>query len=247
MSTEELSFLASIADAPDDDTPRKVFADWLEEHGQEDRASLIRHQCETRLECPVTFRDGVACVLPNEETWLGLTGGGSVDLPVLSKMLSMISSVTFPADVDAVVARGFVSKVVCGWDEWQAHGDSILADPWTPGLDEVELTDHPTGVPGDGLGIVIGPGGFVRLPIAGKVVEVRNDSPEDIHSMAEDFLNRRWHRDGKQVVRKWAFPPNPRPGVLEVPMFEFGTNQRGRYPAHVHHVNFDRVLPEPII
>jgi uncharacterized protein (TIGR02996 family) len=31
---------------PDDDTPRLIFADWLEENGQADRAALIRYQCE---------------------------------------------------------------------------------------------------------------------------------------------------------------------------------------------------------
>jgi uncharacterized protein (TIGR02996 family) len=31
---------------PDDDTPRLIFADWLEENGQIDRAALIRYQCE---------------------------------------------------------------------------------------------------------------------------------------------------------------------------------------------------------
>jgi uncharacterized protein (TIGR02996 family) len=31
---------------PDDDTPRLVFADYLEENGQGDRAALIRYQCE---------------------------------------------------------------------------------------------------------------------------------------------------------------------------------------------------------
>jgi uncharacterized protein (TIGR02996 family) len=34
--------------APDDDTPRLVFADFLDENGQPDRAALIRLQCEKR-------------------------------------------------------------------------------------------------------------------------------------------------------------------------------------------------------
>ncbi len=36
---------ALIAD-PDDDVPRLVYADWLEEHGRPERARLIRGQCE---------------------------------------------------------------------------------------------------------------------------------------------------------------------------------------------------------
>src|SRR4051794_12921603 len=40
--------LAAICDQPEDDAPRLVYADWLEEHGQADdraRAELIRVQC----------------------------------------------------------------------------------------------------------------------------------------------------------------------------------------------------------
>jgi uncharacterized protein (TIGR02996 family) len=40
------TFLGAILAEPDDDTPRLVFADWLEEHGDLDRATFIRLQCE---------------------------------------------------------------------------------------------------------------------------------------------------------------------------------------------------------
>jgi uncharacterized protein (TIGR02996 family) len=39
-------FLADIVANPEDDTPRLVFADWLEENGQEERAEFIRVQIE---------------------------------------------------------------------------------------------------------------------------------------------------------------------------------------------------------
>jgi uncharacterized protein (TIGR02996 family) len=41
----ETVFLRDIHASPDDDTPRLVFADWLEDHGDPDRAELIRLQC----------------------------------------------------------------------------------------------------------------------------------------------------------------------------------------------------------
>jgi uncharacterized protein (TIGR02996 family) len=44
MSQEEV-FLKAIIDAPDDDAPRLIFADWLDEHGDSDRAEFIRVQC----------------------------------------------------------------------------------------------------------------------------------------------------------------------------------------------------------
>lgn len=44
------AFLAAIHDAPDDDAPRLVFADWLEENGQPERAEFLRIQVEMRRE-----------------------------------------------------------------------------------------------------------------------------------------------------------------------------------------------------
>jgi uncharacterized protein (TIGR02996 family) len=42
----ESAFLRAIAETPEDDAPRLIFADWLEEHGHTDRARFIREQCE---------------------------------------------------------------------------------------------------------------------------------------------------------------------------------------------------------
>jgi uncharacterized protein (TIGR02996 family) len=44
--TDEAALLAAIAARPDDDTPRLVYADWLDDHGDADRAEFIRLQCE---------------------------------------------------------------------------------------------------------------------------------------------------------------------------------------------------------
>lgn len=45
MKNQEQAFLEAILEHPDDDTPRLIFADWLEEHGDADRAEFIRLQC----------------------------------------------------------------------------------------------------------------------------------------------------------------------------------------------------------
>jgi uncharacterized protein (TIGR02996 family) len=44
--THEEAFLQDIAAHPDDDAPRLICADWIEEHGDPERAELIRVQCE---------------------------------------------------------------------------------------------------------------------------------------------------------------------------------------------------------
>src|SRR5690348_9287401 len=43
--TRDEAFLRAVCAAPDDDTPRLVYADWLEENRQAERAEFIRVQC----------------------------------------------------------------------------------------------------------------------------------------------------------------------------------------------------------
>jgi uncharacterized protein (TIGR02996 family) len=42
----ETAFLEAIREAPQDDTPRLVYADWLDDQGEHERAEFIRVQCE---------------------------------------------------------------------------------------------------------------------------------------------------------------------------------------------------------
>ena len=44
--SERAAFVSAILDNPADDTVRLVFADWLEEHGEPERAEFIRCQIE---------------------------------------------------------------------------------------------------------------------------------------------------------------------------------------------------------
>src|SRR5688572_9295030 len=45
MNSDESALLQTIVENPDDDAPRLVYADWLDEHGQPERAEFIRVQC----------------------------------------------------------------------------------------------------------------------------------------------------------------------------------------------------------
>src|SRR5262249_8069317 len=44
MSLDD-AFLRDICERPDDDAPRLIYADWLEENGHAERAEFIRLQC----------------------------------------------------------------------------------------------------------------------------------------------------------------------------------------------------------
>ena len=48
--TDGDALVAAIRAAPEDDAPRLVFADWLDEHGQGERAEFIRIQVAMRRE-----------------------------------------------------------------------------------------------------------------------------------------------------------------------------------------------------
>src|SRR4051794_16488637 len=46
LSRQEEGFLAEVRASPEDEAPRLVYADWLEENDQPERAEFIRLQCE---------------------------------------------------------------------------------------------------------------------------------------------------------------------------------------------------------
>ncbi|MBX9623529.1 MAG: TIGR02996 domain-containing protein [Gemmataceae bacterium] len=78
------AFLRAIFAAPDDDTPRLVYADFLEEHGFPDRAELIRLGCEHRrllaLDPADPDRDRLPALRPRlvaAQQWVA-TGPGSM-------------------------------------------------------------------------------------------------------------------------------------------------------------------------
>jgi uncharacterized protein (TIGR02996 family) len=55
--TPDDAFLADIVANPDDDAPRLVYADWLDDHGQPDRAAFVRVQIELARLRPDTRRE----------------------------------------------------------------------------------------------------------------------------------------------------------------------------------------------
>src|SRR5436190_19415841 len=60
MTTKNALFEAILAE-PDDDAPRLVYSDWLEEHGDHERAEFIRVQCR------------LANLSPADPDWIDLT------------------------------------------------------------------------------------------------------------------------------------------------------------------------------
>ena len=46
LDPQEAAFLRGVSEDPDDDAPRLIFADWLDEHGRADKAAFVRLEVE---------------------------------------------------------------------------------------------------------------------------------------------------------------------------------------------------------
>ena len=113
----------TILENPDDDAPRLVFADWLEEHGEEARAEFIRVQCELAARAP---GDPRRQILQEREAQL-LRLHGSAWLK------------GFPVQGSRRIfswRRGFVGAITLSIPEWLRVGARLVR--WTP-LEEVRF------------------------------------------------------------------------------------------------------------
>ncbi len=76
MADDE-AFLRAVIDNPDDDLPRLVYADWLDEHGEPDRAEFIRVQCAmarppmTKADFERRWARSEELLAVHKERWLG--------------------------------------------------------------------------------------------------------------------------------------------------------------------------------
>lgn len=153
-------FLPEILANPDDDTPRLVFADFLQERGENDRAEFIRVQCELAAIPWVSYGRITSGTFYTRD---GATGG---HVPTVSfaryKELRQREQATkrgmsgwFPKPFGDfrfhwsvthaphtrgyLVHRGFPCLVTCTAAEWLDRADAILA---VQPIRQVVLTDE---------------------------------------------------------------------------------------------------------
>ncbi len=139
--------LRAILDNPAEDTPRLVFADWLEENGQGERAEFIRVQCEiARLEgwtggCDPVGED--ACI--TDESYR-LRNHAKAMLECHSHEWFALPPVHVPepayfAQWWGDVQRGFRHRLTCTAEAWLRVADAITeAHP----VERVRLTTWPS-------------------------------------------------------------------------------------------------------
>ena len=107
MNAEE-AFLQSVLDDPLSDTPRLVFADWLEDHDQPARAAFIRAQCRlVTLDeddpARLALRRDESAYLPRARELLGEKGPGRLPAWVLREHL--VFERGFPARLQTTANR----------------------------------------------------------------------------------------------------------------------------------------------
>lgn len=154
--TDEQGLLAAICAYPDDDTPRMVFADWLEENGQSERAEFIRVQVElsrTRTQCdpncigrsrlsdkcgsyvdvktmkPVPCQDCWRELRQRERELLRIVWFSVYESDPLQHFVC--SGVSFDLAMMPRVEfrRGFIESVTCSWSDWLRHWATFA---WRP-------------------------------------------------------------------------------------------------------------------
>ncbi len=132
-ATDGAGLLDAILAAPDDDVPRLVCADWLDDNGQAERAEFVRLQIAREKDHPYFLclpeRSCKNC--RRERALLDACGYGWCDGLFGEDWKVYGAVITF--------RRGFVESIRCPLAAWQQHGTAIVRkQPVT----WVELTDR---------------------------------------------------------------------------------------------------------
>ncbi len=118
------ALLAAIITNPNEDTPRLVYADYLQEQGFDERAEFIRVQCEI-ASLPDLL--GWETLRYREEGLFGTRGDWwDWKSEGLRKWAEGPTCPTF------VLRRGFIESLTCTPEDWFAHADEIH---WHPSQD----------------------------------------------------------------------------------------------------------------
>jgi uncharacterized protein (TIGR02996 family) len=124
LSSDQEAFLAAIAASPEEDTPRLAYADWLDEHGDHDRARFIRLQIdESREPGRKGLREEADGLLAaNGRQWVEELG-----LPVAnSGRPAMSSGVWEIGETSLIFWRGFVHHVSCAPAQFARLAESLF-------------------------------------------------------------------------------------------------------------------------
>jgi len=214
-------FLDAIIANPGEDGPRLVFADYLEEQGECDRAELIRVQCKIsaiQTECGGSDEfykrlfhanhdcQCLTCVLVRREH--ELLGNHWTEwytpFPASSTICRNLARwATLPLGAGSILfRRGFVDEIACPWEAWDRRGDSIARHH---PVREVKLLTPPEierGIHDLGGGYAVR--GWAQFPSQNWRISVRPDQPTD--TVIHLLLKERW-----PTISVFSFPARDLP------------------------------------
>jgi uncharacterized protein (TIGR02996 family) len=129
------AFIAAVIARPDDDLPRLVFADWLDEHGEPEWAEFIRVQCKLADGTlgPCAYEPGgygesfgvctcCRCALSRRELSLLDVMYARTSLWIGDRCRGAVPFNSFS------LSRGFVNDLAISWQDWYRHAAGILAN-----------------------------------------------------------------------------------------------------------------------
>jgi uncharacterized protein (TIGR02996 family) len=166
-----LALLRGVRERPADDLPRLVIADWLDEHGEGDRAEFIRVQCELarrgegwsearkEVRRRVLLREisdtAAAILLATAETHPDALQGREQELLAVNAakwsppgFLAVTSPDYFGRPDEhriLVYRRGFVESVHGPLAAWLEHGPAVVASHPVEGVTATDREPWPTG------------------------------------------------------------------------------------------------------
>lgn len=167
MTDTQAALIAAIRAEPDDDNVRLVYADWLEENGQAERAEFIRLECQVAEflkvsrhweDCKCGGGNGHHCKpCDDKDTWseyhdrrwdcwaklrmeFGIPEYSAGDGRGRDTKCCMYASINrLGLAIKFTERRGFIESVTCPLDWWLSHGPELCR--WHP-VQRVEIAER---------------------------------------------------------------------------------------------------------
>jgi len=126
--------LAGVAATPDDDLPRLVAADWLDEHDESERAEFIRLQCELARGAVVDssrlgamrWREHALLVSPTGGPLWAWEACPHIVKFELAKSSSPLRGIGLSGSERVRFRRGFPEQLTCPATDWHLHGEGVV-------------------------------------------------------------------------------------------------------------------------
>lgn len=132
MTDDHAAFMKAIIERPDDDLPRLVYADWLDERGEAKRAEFIRLQCvmardPTSRHIPQMRRRERELLEQRHPFQSSVAAASYAWLPLPVRFAHDHWHESSVRPTPPVFHRGFVESITCSWQDWRRYADDIVA------------------------------------------------------------------------------------------------------------------------